>query len=295
MIEAIDNSRSERIRRLRLSNLRKLFHSRYGYVFPDDDAGRDDLYELLLPISVGANADIKMRKVIEVWAPWMMQDEAGELIDRINMAPIWDRKPGAKELGIRLRVTNGERNRLKLWTIAPYNMNKQDLLTQRKARARERMRRLRQLRGAKFRAAYLANSASRQKPWEKQGVSRRTWERRRRVASPCALILGKAANALATAEQASKPKKGRAIPHDGGRARSKPTKAEQVKREERNTADAATDRVICERTCVTSEAVTDRVISGHTCVTADGWWRNSRTPDERLDPWTATIGSSSAA
>ena len=41
--------------------------------------------------------------------------------------------------------------------------------------------------GSKPRVAYLANSLSRSKPWEADGISRRTWERRRQkpaVASP---------------------------------------------------------------------------------------------------------------
>jgi hypothetical protein len=207
MIEPAGNSRSEKIRRLRLSNLRKLFRDRYGPEFPDDDAGREDLYELLLPTSVGTHAAVKMAKVIEVWAPWMGQGDAAELIDRINRKPIWERKPNAKELGTRLRVTNSERNRLKLWTIAPYNMNRQDLLAQRKARATERMRRLRQVRGARSRTAYLANSASRQKPWEKQGIGRATWYRKNRETSPCAVILVKAANEPVSPEQASRPRR----------------------------------------------------------------------------------------
>jgi hypothetical protein len=101
-------NRAETLRRLRLGNLQKLFRHRYGPVLPDDDAGRDDLYELLLPISVGPHAEIKMPKAIEVWAPWMKQDEAEALIDRVNRTPIWDRKPDSAELGRRLRVTNAE-------------------------------------------------------------------------------------------------------------------------------------------------------------------------------------------
>jgi hypothetical protein len=45
---------------------------------------------------------------------------------------------------------------------------------------RERSRRAR---GARPRAEYEGNSLTRKKPWEAEGVSRRTWERRRRVAS----------------------------------------------------------------------------------------------------------------
>jgi hypothetical protein len=110
---------SEMIRRLRLGNLRKLLRDRNGPILPDDDAGREYLIELLLPISVGPNADVKMPNAIAVWAPWMQQKEAQAIIDQINLTPIYHRKPNARTLGERLRVTNWERERLKLWTIAP--------------------------------------------------------------------------------------------------------------------------------------------------------------------------------
>ena len=48
---------NENVRRRRLGDLRRLFRYRYGPVLPDDDAGRADLHELLLPISLGAESD----------------------------------------------------------------------------------------------------------------------------------------------------------------------------------------------------------------------------------------------
>lgn len=227
MITIPDHSRSERLRALRLGNIKTLLRWRYGPELPDDDAGREDLRELLLPVSVGPHADVKMPKMIEVWASWMGQDEAAGLIDQINRTPIWERKPNAKELGIRLRVTNGERERLKLWTIVPYDMSAEDLLAQRQAKARERMRRLRQLRGARSHAY----STRRQKLWEKQGISRATWYRKNRETNSCALILVKAANESVSPEQASKPRTA-SHPPPAGRRASKPTKAERVRRAE---------------------------------------------------------------
>ena len=50
----------ELIRRLRYGALIRLFRHRWGHVLPDDDAGRDDLRELLLPISLGQEAGRKM-------------------------------------------------------------------------------------------------------------------------------------------------------------------------------------------------------------------------------------------
>src|SRR5215469_13613664 len=108
---------SEMMRRLRLGNLRRLFRHRYGPVLPDDDAGRGDLHELLIAISLGPDADIKMPRAIEVWAPWIKQGEMDALVEHIHRTPLCERKPTAKQLGERLRLTVGERQRLKLWTI----------------------------------------------------------------------------------------------------------------------------------------------------------------------------------
>ena len=95
-------NKDETIRRLRLRDVRNYLRCRYGNVLPNDDAGREDLRELLYTISVGPNPAIKMPKAIELWAPWMSPAEAGELIDAINLMPIWLRKPSARELGKRL-------------------------------------------------------------------------------------------------------------------------------------------------------------------------------------------------
>ena len=98
-------------------DLQKLLRSRYGPTLPNDDAGREDLRELLLPVWLGLEA--KMPKAIEVWAPWMSADEGTQLIDQINRIPLYERKVRARRLGERLHVTNREREALKLQTIAP--------------------------------------------------------------------------------------------------------------------------------------------------------------------------------
>jgi hypothetical protein len=81
------------IRRQRLGDLKKVVRWRYGHPVPDDDAGREDLRELLLPISLGPEAGRKMENAIEVWAPWMNAVEAGQLMDEINRTPSYLRKP----------------------------------------------------------------------------------------------------------------------------------------------------------------------------------------------------------
>ena len=203
------------MRRLRLGDLRRLFADRCrGLILPDDDAGRDYLHELLLPISLGPNEAIKrarveiwgptdrMRREIEHWAPWMSEDETEELLIDINLMPPWQRKPVARTLGERLQVTYGERARLGLRTIGPCDMTEAGmaLIRKQKKRQRDKLRRLG--RGAKTRAEYLAASLSQTKPWEQEGISRRTWERRR-VTSPRHINLIKTELALASKEERS--------------------------------------------------------------------------------------------
>ena len=102
----------------------------------DDDAGREDLYELLLTISLGDGHERKMKNAIEVWAPWMGADEARQLIDNVNRTPDYLRKITARRMGEKLNVQNWERERLGLRTIAPVDMTPEQLREQRKAKDR---------------------------------------------------------------------------------------------------------------------------------------------------------------
>jgi hypothetical protein len=105
----MSRSKTEIIRRLRLGDLQKLMRTRYGHTLPDNDAGREYLHELLLPISLGLEHGRRMMNAIETNAAWMGVDEARQLIDQINRTPIYLRKPTARLLGEKLRVTNRER------------------------------------------------------------------------------------------------------------------------------------------------------------------------------------------
>ena len=102
------------------------------------------------------------------------------MIEHINRLTVYDRTPTAKQLGERLRVTNAEHELLKLWQILPVDVSDDELVEQRKAKKRECAARRRLESGIRTRAAYLAKSLTRLKPWEAECISRRTWERRRR-------------------------------------------------------------------------------------------------------------------
>ena len=162
--------------------MRRYRQQRYGYVLPNNDTGRTSLHELLLVESLNPKATDKLlMNTIETVAPWMKVDEANTLIEHINRTPPKERWRSPEELGKILRVTNEERERLKLWTMLPCDLTRDELEEQRKAKRRSRQQRLRQKRGATTRAKYLATHTTRRtKPWLAAGVSRATWYRQQR-------------------------------------------------------------------------------------------------------------------
>ncbi|MGZ4862850.1 MAG: hypothetical protein ACXV2E_08740 [Halobacteriota archaeon] len=185
----------ETIRRLRYGALVRLFRDRYGHQLPDDDAGREDLWLLVTNVSLAAaEPQKKMRHVIDVWAPWMSAAKCEAYVTRVWGLDIYERTRTARELGEQLRMTNGERERLKLWPFKPIDATDEEIAERRKARRNERRRTKR----GRTRAEYLANCMTRKRPWEAEGISRRTWERRR-VASVGPTIVTKAETILATA------------------------------------------------------------------------------------------------
>src|SRR5215472_12998364 len=92
-----------------------------------------------------------MRREIELWAPWMSEDEAREFRLEINSMPMWQRKPMARTLGERLNVPYAERARLGLRTIGPCDMTEAGMDAIRKQKKRQRNK----LRYAQSRADYL--------------------------------------------------------------------------------------------------------------------------------------------
>jgi hypothetical protein len=168
---------------LRVAELHRLFRDRYPggdcYELPHDDSGRHDLH-LLLHHLVNLHGDPqRMRKAIKARAPWLPADEADRKIRGVFAQPI---KWRADTLGKELGLTESDRRRLKIKTIAPIDMTPQQRQEARRLRQRQRERQRRRARGCKPQAS----SANRTKPWLQLGISRRTWYRRRGTIS-CAI------------------------------------------------------------------------------------------------------------
>jgi hypothetical protein len=88
--------------------------------------------------------------------------------------------PAPQEAAGRLQLLNDEREARRLYTIPPVDMTKAELAAQRKRKDRERKMRARRRAHVQSRELYLArfaNSINKQKPWEAEGIGRRTWFR----------------------------------------------------------------------------------------------------------------------
>ena len=117
------------------------------------------------------------------------------------------RRRSADALGKVLRLTESERAACRITTFGAIDCTRAQRTARRKEKARERKRADRLAAGATPRA----QSLSRTRPWEAEGVSRRTWERRRKArdaSSSAANLPVLAADEVATTEtpQRSAPK-----------------------------------------------------------------------------------------
>ena len=176
-------SKDERIRRLRLGELKRVLLRRYGHELPDDDAGRADLELLLDVVSFARDARRRMKNIIETWAPWMDTAESYELVENVLRKPPYERKIKKDDLGERLNLTFLERQALGIRTIAPADLTPEEFeekrREQRRAKRREQKERARRKAGVKSRIVKRATSLAHLKPWEKLKMSRATWFRKR--------------------------------------------------------------------------------------------------------------------
>jgi hypothetical protein len=174
--QAKQKSREKRPRLLtlvRLRELERLYEDRWGRHLPDDDAGRDDLVLAAHHVArLGGEVSKHIVAWARLWAPWMQPKQAAALAAKVKASP---RKFRAETLGRRLRLTDDERTRLGITTIRPFDVGPVELAQRRKQRSRERSAAYRRRQRV---GAARPEPASRTRPWEALGMSRRTWYRR---------------------------------------------------------------------------------------------------------------------
>lgn len=161
---------------LRLRDFAQLFRSRYGTLLPDDDAGRDDLVPVIHHLAALRQSARRAAQWLRLWAPWLTLAEQDQIIrEGIANARLWK----ADQLAWRYRVTKEERTMLGLTTIGAIDHGKAARTKRRRDRDKARKAAARRAAGIKPRPEYEAASIERSKPWEAEGISRRTWYRRR--------------------------------------------------------------------------------------------------------------------
>jgi hypothetical protein len=164
---------------LRLNDLARLFRARYGHVLPDDDAGRDDLMVAVNHLACLPHPQKPIEHWIEIWAPWLTVKERKAIMADALVCPTrWK----ADALAWRLHLTAADRAALGITTIGAIDENKSARKKRRRLQARKRMVAHRKAKGAISRKAYEEQSLEATMPWVEQGISRRTWFRRRAMA-----------------------------------------------------------------------------------------------------------------
>ena len=166
---------------LRLHDLAKIFRSRYGNALPNDDAGRDDLMVAVHHLASLAHPRGHIAKWLELWAPWLTIAEHKQIIGDALANP---QKWKADALAWRMRLTKEERRMLGVTTIGAIDENKAARTKRRRQLDRQRKENARRAKGIKPRKVYEGQSVSAAKPWEDEGISRRTWYRRQRGTGP---------------------------------------------------------------------------------------------------------------
>ena len=214
----------------RLRELERIICYRHGTRLDTDDA---DIYLVAVAQTLrriyekwrGAATTEDVLDRLKVWAERRTIRIPDDMLRDCARAAVQCRSfETADSLAKRLRLKYAERMLLKITTIGACDVDKVGRTRLRKERKRRRDRARaaakRAASGAVQRPQYLALCLSRVRPWEAEGISRRTWERHRRKGtlmavasvSPSTLAIGVATDLrhcpLAPSEMASQPSQG---------------------------------------------------------------------------------------
>jgi hypothetical protein len=130
----------------------------------------------------------RLRSTLEWWAnrllPATLSDSPDALTKAIGRTLRHNKTDGAAALGVKLKLTDNERTQCRIKTIAAFDITQAEREERRrqKKRAADRTKAeaKRRALGLYTRAEYRANSLTAEAPWMKEGICRRTWERRRK-------------------------------------------------------------------------------------------------------------------
>lgn len=175
----------------RLSEAKKWFAHRGWAVLPRGNRGQRILEwgcdHAWLAVGATGN-DWKRNRSVRNWCrrwdPLLTDAELDQLVARtVTSNKRWshDQCAAVLEITVRDRQAHGFR-----FFGANDDPNYEIRHAMKRDKAAARARKYRAANGAKPRTVYEANSLSRTRPWEQEGISRRTWERRRKKADASA-------------------------------------------------------------------------------------------------------------
>jgi hypothetical protein len=157
-------------------DIRRFMYVRYGpakdWQFPDDDAGRDDLFLMVHARSHVGVGETELRKEVAQRAPWLTEVETVALLDRVFALP---QPYSAEKLGLKLGLTDVVRTELRAWSIEPVDVTKAERQKRTKAKRAANQRAKRWATGTRPREEYEGSSLAKTQPWKAFGISRRTW------------------------------------------------------------------------------------------------------------------------
>lgn len=162
---------------LRIRDLSRLRAGRYGEILPDTPDARRMITIVAQHMARLPGTD-PLRTIpgwLNLYAPFMTKSQTLEILTQCIDHPT---KWRAKELGFALKLNAADRARLKITTIAPYDLSPKQLSEQSKERAKLAKRIARRLKGVKPREQYIEEIQAMPKPWIANGISRATYFRR---------------------------------------------------------------------------------------------------------------------
>lgn len=163
-----------RMTSLRTAELERFFRDLFGGLFPNTWEGVDALV-----VMAEQHLQRNRPEIVSSWlrarAPWVSDRMAAAVVSRAQQRTS---RQTASQLGWRIKLTAEVRKRLKITTIRAVGQTDTSMAEDRRQAARDRKEKERRAAGATPRAQYEAESLSQTRPWERFGISRRTWERR---------------------------------------------------------------------------------------------------------------------
>jgi hypothetical protein len=146
---------------LRVAELNRLFHHRYGNTLPDDDDGRDNLQIIAHHMSRHPDGARRIREYANAVAPWLPDDEFDQMLANVAERPIRWR---AATLGKWLHLTDADRRELRIRTIGCVDKSKADRIMEQRERRRAAQEQRRRAAGARPRAQYHAERRAKFNP-----------------------------------------------------------------------------------------------------------------------------------